>query len=68
MGGSLYATLYFSLAVFRILSLSFAILIMVCLDVGLFRFILSGTLCISSTWISIIFPSSGLYIFSHNVL
>ena len=32
--------------------LNFAILIMICLAVGLFGFILSGTLCASCSWIS----------------
>ena len=43
----LYVTSYFSLAAFKILSLSwnFAILIMMCLVVGLFGFLLLGTLC-----------------------
>ena len=45
MGISLHMTPYFSLAAFIILSLHFAILIMTCLDVGLFGFILFGTLC-----------------------
>jgi len=51
MGFPLQLTLYFSLAVFRILclSLTFAILIMICLGVGLFVFILFGTLCASCT-------------------
>ena len=53
----LYITLCFSLAAFRIfsLSLTFGILIMICLGVRLFGFILSGMLCVSCTWISI-FP------------
>ena len=40
-------TLCFSLAAFRILSLTFAIFIMIGLGVGLFGFILFGTLCFS---------------------
>ena len=43
----LYVTSRFSLVAFKILSLSwnFSILIMMCLAVGLFRFLLLGTLC-----------------------
>ena len=43
VGDSLYATLCSSLAAFKTL-LSFAILIMICLDVDLFGFILFGIL------------------------
>ena len=41
---------FFFLAAFRILNS--AILIMICLGVGLFGFILFGTFCASCTWIS----------------
>jgi len=46
-------TLWFSLAAFRLLSLSliFATLITICVGVGLFAFIFKGTLCASCTWI-----------------
>ena len=55
IGAPLYVTSCFSLAAFRILSLSwnFAILIMMCLEVGLFGFLLIGTLCVS--WIFVTF-------------
>ena len=51
----LYVTSCFSLAAFKILSLSwkFAVLIMMCLGVGLFGFLLIGTLCHS--WICVTF-------------
>ena len=47
IGAPLSVTSYFSLGAFKILSLSwnFAILIMMCLAVGLFGFLLLGTLC-----------------------
>ena len=50
-------TLWFSLAAFRLLSLSliFATLITICVGVGLFAFIFKGTLCASCTWISVSF-------------
>ena len=56
VGFLLYVTLYFSLAYFKILSwfLTFAILIMICLCVSLFGFILFGTLC---AWY--LFPTLG---------
>ena len=41
----LYMTIYFSLAAFRILSLTSAVLIMLCLGVSLLGFFLLGTLC-----------------------
>ncbi|KAF6094921.1 hypothetical protein HJG60_011985 [Phyllostomus discolor] len=51
----LHVTSCFSLAAFKILSLSwyFAILIMICLEVALFRFLLFGTFCVS--WICVTF-------------
>ena len=45
MGVPLYVTCCFSMATFNILSLTFAILITVCLGVIFFRLILFGTLC-----------------------
>ena len=49
-----YVTSSFSLDAFKILSLSwnFVILIMMCLAVGLFGFLLIGTLCVSWIWVS----------------
>ena len=62
MGDSLplYVTLCFSLFAFRVLSISltFAILITICLGVGLIWFILFGTLCASC--FGYLFLSSGL--------
>ena len=43
MGVSLCMSHSFPLAAFRILSLTFAVLVMICLGVGLFGFILFGT-------------------------
>ena len=50
----MYVTSCFSLAAFKILSLSwnFDILIKMCLAVGLFGFLLFGTLCVSWTWVT----------------
>ena len=45
MGTPLWVTNCFSLAAFKILSLTFGILIMICLGVGLFASIIIGTLC-----------------------
>ena len=45
MGVPLYVTSLFPLAAFKIISLTFHILIVMCLTVSLFRFILFGTLC-----------------------
>ena len=63
MSFSLYVTHHFSLAAFRILSLSLtsAFLILMCLGLGLFGFILLGALCASCTWIA--FPFCGFRIF-----
>ena len=54
-GSPLEVTKCFSLRAFKILSLSltFVILIMICLGVGLFGFILFGILCLSWTCMSI---------------
>ena len=53
----LYITSCFSLAAFKILSLSltFDILIVMCLDVHVFGFILFGSLCVPWTWMSVCF-------------
>ena len=45
MGVPLYVTRLFPLAAFKIISLTFNILIVMCLSVSLFRFILFGALC-----------------------
>ena len=49
----LYMTIYFSLAAFRILSLTSAVLIMLCLGVSLLGFFLLGTLCDSCIRVSV---------------
>ena len=69
MGVPLYMILCFSIVAVRILSLSltFAILIITCLGVGLFGFIFFGTLCAFCTWISVSFFKAW-EIFSHNLL
>ena len=56
-GVPLYITLCFSLADSRILSstVTFAILLMKCLNVGVVGFILFWTLCIPFTWIFVFF-------------
>lgn len=59
MGLPFYMTSYYSLAAFKIFFLTGAILIMVSLHVNLFGFILFGTFCASSTWISLSFPKLG---------
>ena len=53
----------FSLPDFKILSLSltFVILIMICLGVDHFGFIFFGTLCASLTWISVSIPRLGKF-------
>ena len=58
MGVPLYVASCFSLAAFKILSLSFifAILIIMYLGVDLFRFILFGSVCVYWTWMSVFFP------------
>nr|KAF6387751.1 hypothetical protein mMyoMyo1_008189 [Myotis myotis] len=63
MGIPLYVTEFLSLAVFKILSLSFAlgILIMMCLGVVLFGFLLFGVLCASWTCKSISFTRWGKF-------
>ena len=55
MGVPLFVTSWFSLAAFRFLSLSliFAILVVMCLGVALFGFVLFWTLCVSWTWMSV---------------
>ena len=65
MGAPFYVTSCFSLAAFKILSLSwnFAILIMMCLRVGLFGFLFIGTLCAS--WICVTFSLIKLGKFSN---
>ena len=64
----LYATLWFFLAVFRIVSLSltFVILITVCLGVYLFQLILFGTLCF--LYLVICFLLLIWEVFSHNFI
>ena len=52
-----YVMTCFSLAAFKILSLTGAIVITVCLGVVLFGFILFRTLCASWTWMSASFPN-----------
>ena len=56
-GVPLYVMSHFSLATFKILSLPLTvdILLMLCLCVGPFKFILFGTLCTPCTWIFISF-------------
>ena len=63
MGAPLQVTNCFSLAAFKILSLSltFCILIMMCLAVGLFGSILFGTICTSWTYMSISFTTLGKF-------
>ena len=63
--GFYYVTSCFSLAAFKILFLSwnFAILIMMCLEVCLFGFLLIGTLCVS--WICVTFSFIKLGEFHH---
>ena len=53
MGFPLYITSYFSLAAFKLLPLSpiFDVLIVICLDMHLFGFILFGILCILWAWV-----------------
>ena len=46
MGAPYYVTLCFALAAFKLFSLSFAVLIMIGLGVGLLRFILLGLLSV----------------------
>ena len=57
-GVLLYITSYFSLPAFNVLSLSlsFDILIIMCLGVGLFGFLLCGTVWASWIWMSVSFP------------
>uniref|UniRef100_A0A9L0INV3 Uncharacterized protein n=1 Tax=Equus asinus TaxID=9793 RepID=A0A9L0INV3_EQUAS len=63
MGFPLYVACCLSLAAFRILSFSLIldILIVTCLDVGLFGFILFGALCDSCTWMSVSFLRLGMF-------
>ena len=58
-----YMTLSFPLFAFIILSLylSFGILIMICVSVGLFGFIMFGPLCASYIWISVSFLRFGKF-------
>ena len=60
-GIPLYMTLCIFLATFRILSLSFGILIMISLGMGLFGFILFATFYVSCTWISVSFFRFGKF-------
>ena len=57
----LYVINCFSLAAFKIFPLTFAILIITCLVVNLFGFILFGTLYASCTWMSVSFPRLGKF-------
>ena len=61
MGVPSYMTLCFSLAAFKILSLTSAIWIMICLNVDLFGFIFLGTLCSFCTFISVSFFRFGKF-------
>ena len=63
MGAHFQVTNCFSLSAFKILSLSlkFGILIMMCLDLGLFGFILFGIICASWTYMSISFTRLGKF-------
>ena len=63
MGVPLYVASCFSLAAFKILSLSFifAILIIMYLGVDLFRFILFGSVCASWTWMPVFVPRLGRF-------
>ena len=65
MGAPTQVTLCFSLAAFKIpsLSLTFGILIMMCLGGGLFASILFGTLCTSQTCMPISFSKLGKFCF-----
>lgn len=58
MGLLLYLSSYFCFSVFRNLSLSliYAILIIKCIGVDLFEFLLFGILCTSWSWMSHSFP------------
>ena len=60
MGVLLFITCCFFLAAY-ILSLSFAILMAMCLDVIFFGLILFGTLFVSWTWMSVSFPRLGKF-------
>ena len=73
MGTPLQVSNFFYLAALKILSLSltFGILIMMCLGVGLFASILFGTVCVSWTCMSISFTKLGKFsviIFSNRFL
>ena len=61
MGVPLYIICHFSLAAFNNFSLSliFASLITMCLDMFLLGFILPGTLCASWTWVGFSFSALG---------
>ena len=52
------------------LSLAFAVLIIICLGVSHFGFILLGALCVSWTWTSVYIPRLGKFsgIISSNIL
>ena len=57
----LQLTLCFPLVALRSLSLTFVVLIMMCLFMSLFEFILSGTLWASCSWISVSFFRFGKF-------
>ena len=68
IGIPLYITFCFSLAAFKIFSLTFAISITIFLGVNFFGFDLFGILCPSLTWMSVSFAIMSSNIFSAHLL